>query len=56
MVVAEPIGGSAHVADDAAVLGVVVAWAAATVLTTRLPAVVSAWWVSAGQMAVGGSC
>lgn len=48
------VRGSAHVADDAAVLGAAVAWAAATVLTTRLPAGVSAWWVSAGQMAVGG--
>lgn len=49
--------GSAHVADDAVVLGAALAQSAATVLTTGLPAGVSTWWVSAGQMAVGGwSC
>lgn len=48
------VRGSAHLADDALVLGAAVAWASATVLTTRLPAGASTWWVNAGQMAVGG--
>jgi len=48
------VRGSAHIADDALVLGAAVAWATATVLATRLPEGASTWWVSAGQMAVGG--